>query len=129
MDQMYSSTTQVSSVMLRSKKLEIPKNCENWKSCHIHNYVYLIYPEELDIKNTTESDKSASYLDILLNIDSNGSLKTAVYDKRDHFDFAIINVVTYHFNQLMMYMSPSWFHTQVRVLRMRSFKTRQTTNK
>jgi hypothetical protein len=34
MHQMRISTTQVSSVMLRSKKLEIrkKKNCENWKS-------------------------------------------------------------------------------------------------
>ena len=31
-----------------------------------HNYVHLIYPDELEIKDTTESDKSASYLDILL---------------------------------------------------------------
>jgi hypothetical protein len=30
-----------------------------------HNYVNLIYPDELEIKDTTESDKSASDLDIL----------------------------------------------------------------
>jgi hypothetical protein len=41
---------------------------------NFHNYVHLIYKylDELKIKDTTESDKSASYLDILLNIDSNG---------------------------------------------------------
>jgi hypothetical protein len=43
---------------------------------NFHEYVYLIYPNELEIKNTTESDKSASYLDILLTIDSNGILIT-----------------------------------------------------
>jgi hypothetical protein len=32
MHQMRISTTQVSSVMLRSKKMEIRKKCENWKS-------------------------------------------------------------------------------------------------
>ena len=48
---------------------------------NFHNYVHLIYPEELDIKDTTESDRSASYLDILLNIDSNGRLTTTLYDK------------------------------------------------
>ena len=58
---------------------------------NFHNYVHLIYPDELDIKDTTESDKSASYLDILLNIDSNGRLTTSLYDKRDDFDFAIVN--------------------------------------
>jgi hypothetical protein len=58
---------------------------------NFHNYVHLIYPDELEIKDTTESDKSASYLDILLNIDSDGRLTTTLYDKRDYFDFAIIN--------------------------------------
>ena len=41
------------------------------KNHNFHNYVHLKYPDELEIKDTTESDKSASYLDILLNIDSN----------------------------------------------------------
>jgi hypothetical protein len=58
---------------------------------NFHNYVQLIYPDELEIKDTTESDKSASYLDILLNVDSNSSLTTSLYDKRDDFDFAIVN--------------------------------------
>jgi hypothetical protein len=57
---------------------------------NFHNYVHLIYPDELEIKDTTESDKSASYLDILVNIDSNGRLTTTLYDKRDDFDFAIV---------------------------------------
>jgi hypothetical protein len=38
-----------------------------------------------------ELEISASYLDILLNIDSTGRLTTTLYDKRDDFDFAIIN--------------------------------------
>jgi hypothetical protein len=56
---------------------------------NFHNYVHLIYPDELKMKDTTESDRSASYLDILLNIDSR--LTTSLYDKRDDFDFAIVN--------------------------------------
>ena len=52
-------------------------------------YVHLIYPDELEIKDTTESDKYASYSDILLNIDSNGRVTTTLYDKSD--DFAIVN--------------------------------------
>jgi hypothetical protein len=36
-----------------------------------HIYVHLMYFVELEMKYTTESDKSASYLDTLLNIDSN----------------------------------------------------------
>jgi hypothetical protein len=37
---------------------------------YFHDYVRSIYPDELEIKNTTESAKFGSYLDILLNIDS-----------------------------------------------------------
>ena len=58
---------------------------------NFHNYVHLIYPDELEIKDTTESDRCASYLDILLNMDSDGRLTTTLYDKRDDFDFAIVN--------------------------------------
>jgi hypothetical protein len=55
------------------------------------NYVHLIYPDELDIKDTTKYDISAWYLDILLNIDSSGRLTTSLYDKRDYAEFAIVN--------------------------------------
>ena len=33
---------------------------------NFHNYVHLMYPDELKIEDTTDSDKSASYLHILL---------------------------------------------------------------
>jgi hypothetical protein len=58
---------------------------------NIHSCVHVIYPEELEIKDNTESDKSASYLDNLLNIDSSGRLTASLYDKRDDFDFTIVN--------------------------------------
>jgi hypothetical protein len=58
---------------------------------NFNNYVHLIYPDELKIKDTTEFDKSASYLDILPNIDSNGRLTTTLFDKCNDFDFAIVN--------------------------------------
>jgi hypothetical protein len=58
---------------------------------NFHNCVHVIYPVELEIKDTTESNKSASKLDILLNIDSSGRLRASLYDKRDYFDFAIVN--------------------------------------
>jgi hypothetical protein len=61
------------------------------KNHNFHNYVHLIYPDELEIKDTTESDKSASYLHILLNIDSKVRLTKSLYDKHDDFDFAILN--------------------------------------
>jgi hypothetical protein len=46
-----------------------------------------MYPDELEIKDTSESDKSASYLDFLLNIDSIDRLTTSLYDKHYDFDF------------------------------------------
>ena len=58
---------------------------------NFHNYVHMIYPSELEIKDTTESRTCASYLDILLNIDKNGKLTTKLYDKRDDFKFPIVN--------------------------------------
>jgi hypothetical protein len=43
------------------------------------------------MKDTIESDKSALYLDILLDIDFSGRLATTQYDKYDDLDFAIVN--------------------------------------
>ena len=41
-----------------------------------------MYPTELEIKGTTESTTSASYLDLLLSIGRDGQLHTSIYDKR-----------------------------------------------
>ena len=48
-------------------------------------------PPELEIKDTTESNTSASYLDLLLSIGRDGQLHTSLYDKRDDFNFHITN--------------------------------------
>ena len=50
-----------------------------------------IYPIELEIKDTTDTDRSASYLDLHLTIDSEGQLRTKFNDKRDDFNFPIVN--------------------------------------
>ena len=50
-----------------------------------------MYPPELEIKDTTESNTSASYLDLLLSIGRHGQLDTSLYDKRDDFNFHITN--------------------------------------
>ena len=55
------------------------------------NYLGQMYPAELEIKDTTESNTSASYLDLLLSIESYGQLRTSLYDKRDYFNFHITN--------------------------------------
>ena len=56
------------------------------------NYMGQMYPTELEIKDTTESTTSASYLDLLLSIGRNGQLHTSIYDKRDDFNFHTTNV-------------------------------------
>ena len=57
------------------------------------NYIGQMYPPELEIKDTTESNcyTSASYLDLLLVIGRDGQLRTPLYDKRDDFNFHITN--------------------------------------
>jgi hypothetical protein len=50
-----------------------------------------IYPIELERKDTTDTDRSASYLDLHLEIDSEGRLRMKLYDKRDDFNFPIEN--------------------------------------
>ena len=55
------------------------------------NYLGQMYPAELEIKDTTESTTSASYLDLLLSIGGDGQLHSSIYDKRDDFNFHITN--------------------------------------
>jgi hypothetical protein len=50
-----------------------------------------IYPIELEIKDITDRDRSASYLDLDVEIDSEGRLRTKLYDKRDDFNFPFVN--------------------------------------
>ena len=44
------------------------------------NYLGQTYPAELEIKDTTESINTASYLDLLLSIGRDGQLHTSIYD-------------------------------------------------
>ena len=53
------------------------------------NYLGQMYPPELEIKDMTEINTSASYLDLLLSISRDGQLHTSLYDKRDDFNFNI----------------------------------------
>jgi hypothetical protein len=56
-----------------------------------------IYHIELEIKDTTDTHMSVSYLDLYLSleIDSEGWLKTKLYNKRDDFNFPIVNFHLY----------------------------------
>ena len=53
-------------------------------------YLEFIYPREIEIQETTETAASSSCLDCYLYID-NGKLTTRLYDKRDDFNFPIVN--------------------------------------
>ena len=55
------------------------------------DFVDAIYPEELEIKDTTDADNQASYLDLSLKFDSAHNLQVKLYDKRDDFNFSIVN--------------------------------------
>ena len=54
------------------------------------DFVDRIYPIELEMKDTTDTERSASYLNLHLEIDSEGRLRTKLYDKRDGFNFPIV---------------------------------------
>ena len=73
------------------------------------DFVDRIYPIELEIKDTTDTYMSASHLDLHLEIDSEGQLRTKLYDKRDDFNFPIVNfhlyVATFQQHLYMEYIS------------------------
>ena len=54
-------------------------------------FLPLIYPPELEIKETTDTASSASFLDLYLEFNDSGQLSTKIYDKQDDFNFKIIN--------------------------------------
>ena len=50
-----------------------------------------IYPKELDLKHeNSDTDKSASYLDLKLDV-TNKEITKSLYDKRDDFPFKIVD--------------------------------------
>ena len=49
-----------------------------------------IYPEELVVSETTESSNAVSYLNLLMDI-SDGDFVCSIFDKRNLFDFHVVN--------------------------------------
>ena len=49
-----------------------------------------IYPSELQLDKANGSDTKASFLDLLLSV-SEGFVRLFFFDKRDDFDFDIVN--------------------------------------
>ena len=64
-------------------------------------YMGQMYSVELEIKDKTEGNTSATYLDLLLSIGRDGQLHTSIYDKRDDFNFHSTNFPFHEYNILV----------------------------
>ena len=70
-----------------SRYLDDPLNIDN---PYIEGMVNQNYPSELKLNKANTSDTEAPFLDLHLSI-SNGFVSSKIYDKRDDFDFNIVN--------------------------------------
>ena len=62
----------------------------NTDNPYFEGMVNRIYPPELQLNKANTSDTEAPFLDLHLSI-SNGFVSSKIYDKRDDFDFDIVN--------------------------------------
>ena len=62
----------------------------NIENPYFGGMVNQIYPPELQLNKANTSDSEAPFLDLHLSI-SNSSISSNIYDKRDDFDFDIVN--------------------------------------
>ena len=72
---------------LTSRYLDDLLNIDN---PYFEGMVNQIYPPELQLNKANTSDTEAPFLDLHLSI-SNGFVSSKIYDKRDDFDFDIVN--------------------------------------
>ena len=57
------------------------------------DYLHFIHPNELEVKDTTDTQRSASYLGLHIEIDNAGGLITKLNNKRDDFTWPIVTQV------------------------------------
>ena len=62
----------------------------NLDNPHFDNHIADIYPTELELKKTNNTVLEADFLDLNIKID-NGKVCTKIYDKRDDYNFDIVN--------------------------------------
>ena len=62
----------------------------NINNFYFDNMVSQIYPSELQLNKVNTTDTEAAFLNVHLSI-SNDIVSTKIYDKRDDFDFEIVN--------------------------------------
>ena len=63
---------------------------QNIDNPYVEGIVNRIYPPELQLKKAHTSDTEAPMLELHLSI-SNGFVSSKIYDKRDDFDFDVVN--------------------------------------
>ena len=88
--------------LLKRKKKQLAQNFNfsfryiddvlSLNNSRLGDFLHLIYPSQPEIKDTTDTIKSASYLDLHLEIDTRGRLNTKLFDKRDDFGFPISQI-------------------------------------
>ena len=64
----------------------------NLNNTKFNDYIDVLYPEDLENKDTTYAPKWTNYIDLRLEFDEDGKLYTRHYDKRVDFDFPIVNL-------------------------------------
>ena len=62
----------------------------NIDNIHFEEMVHRIYPAELQLNIANASDTEVAFLDLKLSI-HNDTISTKIYDKRDDYDFDIVN--------------------------------------
>ena len=62
----------------------------NIDNIYFEQMVHRIYSAELQLNKANASDNEAAFLDLNLSI-HNDTVSTEIYDKRDDFDFEIVN--------------------------------------
>ena len=62
----------------------------NINNPYFEQMVSQIYPTELQLNKANSSDTEAPFLDLNLSI-TNGTVSSKIYDKRDDFNFEIVN--------------------------------------
>ena len=62
----------------------------NINNVYFDNMISQIYPSEHQLNKANTSDTKAAFLDLHLSI-ANDIVSTKIYDKRDDFDFEIVN--------------------------------------
>ena len=78
----------IDAFIMTSRNLDDILNIDN---VYFDNMVSQIYPSELQLNKAYTSDTEATFLDLHLSI-SNDIVSTKIYDKRDDFEFEIVNL-------------------------------------